>query len=197
MKFRRFKLSYFQQLFLVFGLVLAASCQTNATEYKNYDVLLAEIIEANGLNASQIALLIDKSDYKLTVLVDTLVIKEYPVVFGKNPVDDKLRQGDQCTPEGTFKMLSKYPHKNWSKFIWINYPNNESWQKHNTAKREGLIPQNSKIGGEIGIHGVPDGADIAIDLKLNWTLGCISMKNKDINELYPYVSKSTEIVIRK
>ena len=197
MKFRRFKLSYFQQLFLVFGLVLAASCQTNATEYKNYDVLLAEIIEANGLNASQIALLIDKSDYKLTVLVDTLVIKEYPVVFGKNPVDDKLRQGDQCTPEGTFKMLSKYPHKKWSKFIWINYPNDETWQKHNAAKQEGLIPQNSRIGGEIGIHGVPDGADIAIDLKLNWTLGCISMKNKDINELYPYVSKSTEIVIRK
>ena len=197
MKFRRFKLSYFQQLFLVFGLVLAASCQTNATEYKNYDVLLAEIIEANGLNASQIALLIDKSDYKLTVLVDTLVIKEYPVVFGKNPVDDKLRQGDQCTPEGTFKMLSKYPHKKWSKFIWINYPNDETWQKHNAAKQEGLIPQNLRIGGEIGIHGVPDGADIAIDLKLNWTLGCISMKNKDINELYPYVSKSTEIVIRK
>ena len=30
--------------------------------------------------------------------------------------------GDKCTPEGKFKMITKHPHKEWSKFIWINYP---------------------------------------------------------------------------
>ena len=105
--------------------------------------------------------------------------------------------GDRCTPEGLFYMVSKYPHESWSKFIWINYPNEDSWEKHNQAKHEGIIPENAKIGGEIGIHGVPKGMSRLIDLRLNWTLGCISMKNNDVNEIYPYLSETTEIVIRK
>ena len=54
--------------------------------------------------------LIDKSDYKLSIRIDTLVLKEYPVVFGKKENNDKLMQGDKCTPEGHFKIISKYPH---------------------------------------------------------------------------------------
>lgn len=173
------------------------SCKAEESEYKNYGTPLAELLETREINQNDISIHIDKSDYKLSILYDTLIVKEYPVVFGKNPVDDKLRQGDECTPEGIFNMVSKYPHKSWSKFIWINYPTGDSWRKHNEAKREGSIPENAKIGGEIGIHGVPQGMDNLIDLKFNWTLGCISMKNKDINEIYPFVSKTTVIVIKK
>lgn len=144
-----------------------------------------------------IKVLIDKSDYTLQIFAADTLVKTYPVVFGGNPVDDKLRQGDQCTPEGNFKMNSKYPHKSWSKFIWINYPTADSWKKHNQAKKEGKIPQNAKIGGEIGIHGVPEGKDFAIDRRINWTLGCISLKNADVNEIYPFFDSKTEITIRK
>jgi murein L,D-transpeptidase YafK len=55
-------------------------------------------------------------------MADTIIIKQYPVVLGGNPVDDKLLQGDLCTPEGNFLIHAKYPHKSWEKFIWINYP---------------------------------------------------------------------------
>lgn len=163
----------------------------------NHDLKLSDIIESSGINANELEINIDKSEYKLSVIANTKVLKEYPVVFGKNQIDDKLMQGDKCTPEGSFKMISKYPHDSWSKFIWINYPNADSWRKHNAAKNEGLIPEEANIGGEIGIHGVPKGMDKLIDLQFNWTLGCISMKNKDIDELYPYISKSTLIVIQK
>jgi murein L,D-transpeptidase YafK len=141
--------------------------------------------------------MIDKSDYCLSILADTIIIKQYPVVFGANPKDDKLREGDQCTPEGEFRIVSKYPHKNWSKFIWINYPTSDSWSKHNAAKAGGRIPATSGIGGEIGIHGVPAGFDSLIDLRKNWTLGCISLKNKDVDEIYPYIGSNTKIMIRK
>ncbi len=183
------------RFFPVFLIIL--SCNAQDTRYRNYDFSLPELIVTLELNPDNISILIDKSDHKLVLLADTAIIKEYPVVFGGNPVDDKLRQGDKCTPEGTFYMASKYPHKKWSKFIWINYPTDESWQKHNAAKQKGIIPGNSKIGGEIGIHGVPEGMDKLIDLGINWTLGCISMKNRDVNEIYPYISESTVIVIRK
>jgi len=61
----------------------------------------------------------------------------------------------------------------------------------------GLIPKKATIGGEIGIHGVPKGYDYLIDEKENWTLGCISLKTNDINELYDAVSYHTKIYIFK
>lgn len=172
-------------------------CNAQEGRYKNYRDSLPELILSRHLDASRISVLIDKSDYKLSVRIDSVVIKEYPVVFGKKENDDKLTQGDKCTPEGHFKIISKYPHKRWSKFIWLNYPNAESWKKHNAAIVSGQIPKNAGIGGEVGIHGVPKGMDYLIDAGYNWTLGCISMKNRDVDEIYPYISSSTNIEIRK
>lgn len=146
---------------------------------------------------TKITIQIDKSDYQLLVFTADTLVKTFPVVLGGNPTDDKLMQGDQCTPEGNFKIVSKYPHKSWSKFIWINYPTPDSWRKHKKAKAEGRIPKNAKIGGEIGIHGVPKGSDLMIKTGVNWTLGCISLTNKDVNELYPFIDKNTDILIRK
>ena len=182
-------------IFILFFIV--SSCNAQVEKYKNYKFDLIEIIKSQETNKNNITISIDKSDYKLCIKEDTIILKEYPIVFGNNPIDDKLRQGDNCTPEGTFRMISKYPHKEWSKFIWINYPNKESLKKHNSAKRDDKIPKDAKIGGEIGIHGVPKGMDYLIELKYNWTLGCISMKNNDVNEIYPYISKSTLIIIKK
>lgn len=178
-------------------LSLVISCNAQEEDFKNYKRSLSEIIESEGCNESEISILIDKSDYKLTVQINKQVLKEYPVVFGENTSDDKLMEGDICTPEGDFNIITKYPHKKWSKFIWINYPNEDSWEKHNAAKRNDIIPQDAKIGGEVGIHGVPMGMDNLIDTRNNWTLGCISMKNNDVDELYPYVLNSTIISIRK
>ena len=140
---------------------------------------------------------IDKSNYRLYLMMDTIVLKDYPVVFGFNPVDDKLKEGDGCTPEGVFKIQSQYPHQSWNKFLWIDYPNASSWQKHKDALRSGKIPEGSAIGGEIGIHGVAENADDLISNKTNWTWGCISLKNEDINELYKEVAKGTYVIIRK
>lgn len=81
--------------------------------------------------------------------------------------------------------------------MWINYPTADSRRKHRKAKQQGIIPDSARIGGEIGIHGVPDGSDYLIDEKINWTLGCISLKNKDINELYEAIAAGTSLIISK
>lgn len=163
----------------------------------NYNLPLSSLLDSLNTNNKSVSILIDKGDYILSIMLDSVIIKQYPVVLGGNPIDDKLREGDQCTPEGTYKIRDKYPHASWSKFIWIDYPNEDSWKKHNEAKSEGRISKNSSIGGEIGIHGVPDGGNFLIDTKVNWTLGCISLKNKDINDFYPFVSSETVVIIRK
>lgn len=158
---------------------------------------LVKLVDSLKLNRNKIHLEIDKSAYTMQVFHDTTLLKTYPVVFGFNPIDDKLKEGDGCTPEGTFNIRAKYPHGSWSKFIWIDYPNKESWKKHNQAKHDGLIPKNARIGGEVGIHGVPKGYDFAIDQRENWTLGCISLKTDDINELYSILGTKSYVVIRK
>ena len=182
----------------LFSLILMLTgCVHSQSVLKNYSMKLDVLIDSLSISGDQIYLSIDKSEYKLSVMADTLTIKEYPVVLGGNPVDDKLRQGDQCTPEGRFKVRTKYPHSSWDKFIWIDYPNEDSWTKHNNAKHLGLIEETANIGGEIGIHGVPRGSDEIIDLGMNWTLGCISLKNEDINDFYPYISAGTLVIIEQ
>jgi len=167
------------------------------THWKNARVPIVKLLDSLHINMRDIRIVIRKSAYELGVYKDTVLLKNYPVVFGGNPVDDKLRQGDNCTPEGVFRIRTKYPHAKWSRFIWIDYPNEDSWKKHNAAVARGIIPKNSDIGGEVGIHGIPQGYDEAIDLRQNWTLGCISMKNKDVIDLYPVVHKDILIEIKK
>lgn len=179
------------------AIILSISCASQHNEYLNYNQSLPELLKAKKISLESIEIHIKKSNYKLAIFAEDEIIKEYPVVFGGNPIDDKRMQGDECTPEGEFRMISKYPHQSWSKFIWINYPNEESWKKHHKAKQDGTIPSSAKIGGEIGIHGVPDHMDKMIDLRYNWTLGCISLKNKDIEEIYPYINEQTPIIISK
>ncbi len=180
-----------------FILILISCGQAQQSDLKNYSSDLEILLDSLGISANEIHLKIDKSDYILSFMADTIIVKQYPVVFGGNPLDDKLRQGDQCTPEGNFLVRTKYPHRSWEKFIWINYPTEESWIKHRQAKRDGIIEESDGIGGEIGIHGVPSGTNTMIDQRINWTLGCISLKNKDINEFYPYILDGTPVFIEK
>jgi murein L,D-transpeptidase YafK len=163
----------------------------------NYKYSLEKLVDSLDISTASIYILIDKSDYILSLLSDSILIKQYPVVLGKDPVNEKLQQGDNCTPEGTFKIKARYEHKKWSKFIWLNYPTEESLLKIKEAKNAGTIPQESSPGGDIGIHGVEEGFDYAIDYGINWTAGCIALKNKDINEIYSIVDTKTSIVIRK
>lgn len=163
----------------------------------NYSVPLDRLLDSIKVINTALCIHIDKSGYVLSLYADTLLIKQYPVVFGWNPVDDKLHQGDGCTPEGKYKVLAKYNHDAWSKFIWIDYPNKESLAKFREAKANGIISPESTPGGEIGLHGVYPNRDINIDVRNNWTAGCISLKNKDIGEIYEYVNVGTIVFIRK
>lgn len=143
-----------------------------------------------------ISIIIDKSDYELNVYDDEGWFATYPVVFGNNSLGDKKMQGDKNTPEGTFLITAKRVHNKWCRFLSIDYPNKESHEKFNQRKQRGEIPANANIGGGIGIHGTWPHEDFMIDRYKNWTLGCISMKNEDVKELYFFVSPGTKVTIR-
>jgi murein L,D-transpeptidase YafK len=139
-------------------------------------------------------LVVRKQSRKMSVFKGTRPLKMYPVVLGHNPRNDKLEQGDRCTPEGVYRVVYKYPHPKWSKFILLNYPTPENWHKFAEAKKRGQIPMDAQIGGDIGIHGTED--DQKNIMGENWTFGCIALKNKDIDELYRLVQSGSIVVIQ-
>jgi len=184
---------------ILFAIVFSCKDKTSieTVHYLNYNIELSTLVDSLAVQPENLSILIEKKSYKLSLIAENNVVKEYPVVFGKNSIDDKLMEGDMRTPEGNFKIRDLYPHKSWSKFLWIDYPTKNSFKRHNEAKKIGQIPADSEIGGEIGIHGVPKGKSYLINKKINWTWGCISLTNKDIDELYQYANRGMEIKIIK
>ena len=148
-----------------------------------------------AFDRTQVSVLIEKSKHRLTVYYNRKPIKSYGVVFGASPIGDKRQEGDRKTPEGLLKIKDKYPHPDWSKFLWLDYPNPQSDCKHLRAKQTGDIPWASTIGGEVGIHGVPKLGEWLIDDRNNWTWGCPSLKTKDVDELYNVVNIGTIVEI--
>lgn len=161
----------------------------------NSNAALTSLLGTETPDKQNISVLIEKAKYRLTVYDNRQPIKSYPIVLGSSPTGDKLREGDRKTPEGIFRIRDLYPHESWSKFLWLDYPNKASWRNHLEAKRSGKLDLSATIGGEVGIHGVPEGNDDWIDARQNWTWGCPSLKNQDIDEIYDVVQVGTVVEI--
>ncbi|RBL93662.1 L,D-transpeptidase family protein [Chitinophaga flava] len=157
-------------------------------------------LTTSNVNPDKIFLLIDKSDYRMYLYEDVTLRKIYKVVFGNKDQGDKEVEGDRKTPEGTFHILSKRLDNRWSRFMLLDYPNEDSKRKFQQLQSDGSLSQSATIGGGIGIHGVEYGAGIRdnyVDSRENWTMGCVSMKNADVNELYEIIKVGTPVVIRR
>jgi murein L,D-transpeptidase YafK len=169
--------------------------QTQLTPEQQY---IKHLLTKKGYNCKYdkpTVIVVHKLSRKLTCYRGLTPLKTYPVVLGNDPYNDKLCQGDTCTPEGVYRVRAKYPHPRWDLFIWLDYPNTQNWLKFARAKKVGRISPTADIGGEIGIHGTEDPFKNIIGQ--NWTKGCISLLNKDLEEIYPLVNDKTLVVITK
>jgi len=168
-----------------------------------YYIIIAVLLFSNTSFHSTIAdmndfyIVIEKHSYEMKVYdANNNWLITYPVVFGSKDLGDKMMQGDRKTPEGTFHVASKRIHEKWNRFMALDYPNAESYEKFNERKSEGIIPSNAQIGGEIGIHGTWPHEEFAIDQYQSWTMGCVSTKNLYIQELYKNIPVGTTVIIK-
>lgn len=163
-------------------------------------------------------LIATKSDYRMKLYAKGKLLKTYRIALGQSPLGHKEMQGDNRTPEGTYKIIQKsrgpfsgdYAHYLGVAWMRLNYPNNadaingfkkgliteaqkNAILKANDAGKE--PPKNTKLGGGIGIHGWY--GSWPGDDKQNLTWGCISMQNNDLDDIYGRVPLGTTIVIRK
>lgn len=149
--------------------------------------------ELNGIPT----IMVDKSDYELSIFDDDGWYATYPVVFGEKTLGDKMWEGDRKTPEGEYKIVSKRPHDKWGKIMLLDYPTTADWAKYKDRKAKGLIPKNKGIGNGIAIHGTWMRDDMAVDYFQNWTNGCVSLKRSEMDELFEMIPIGTKVTIRK
>jgi murein L,D-transpeptidase YafK len=144
-------------------------------------------------------IVIDKVTRELVLYRHGRAVKEYPVVLGRIP-GRKRFEGDHRTPSGLYKITDKHPSAKYDRFMAISYPNDEDRERYEAALTGGLIPAalrrgpQASLGGLVGIHG-SDKEDFN-KLGINWTFGCISLANRDVEELYGEVSEGTPVLIR-
>jgi murein L,D-transpeptidase YafK len=164
---------------------------------RGYTNTIIEICEEKGIFPVRASITVIKAKRKLFFYLDERFIKTYPVVLGQNPNGQKVYEGDNCTPEGIFRVVSKRIHEKWSRFILLDYPTWEDAKRHQKACFEGLIPLRGDrcvgLGGAIGIHG-----NHSEDLNragIDWTNGCISLLNRDVEEFFPYLEEGDLVFI--
>ncbi len=133
-------------------------------------------------------ILIEKSARRLTVFRDGKALRSYPIALGFAPEGDKQREGDGKTPEGIFTINRRNPQSRYHLSLGIDYPRPQDIAR---ARAEGADP-----GGDIFIHGQPNGLGRLVTLTNDWTAGCIALSNAGIEELWRITPIGTEVEIR-
>jgi len=130
-----------------------------------------------------------KSARRMDLYGKTQLLKSYRVSLGRTPVGDKHFEGDNKTPQGQYVIFDKNPHSVCYKNLGISYPNEADRQ---TAQALGR-----PVGGDIKIHGLPNGRGFFGKFHRlgDWTNGCIAVTDAEIDELYAAVAVGTPITI--
>lgn len=126
-------------------------------------------------------LFIDKICYFLEVRDHGKPVKRYPVALGQDPVTRKLHQDFATTPEGIYRVTHRIPNSTFFHAWEIDYPNSSDRIRYALKKSLQEIPSGKKIGGDIQIHGQ---LRSTWSIEMNWTWGCISLRNADVDELF-------------
>lgn len=140
----------------------------------------------------------------------TLLARFRNIALGSGGPAPVHLEGDATTPLGEFRILHVNHNSRFHIFLALNYPTPVHVDR---AREQGLIdaithetfmntvslrrtpPQDTPLGGHIGIHGIGDG-DPDIHARFDWTRGCIALTNEQIEQLSRLVSPGTRVFIR-
>jgi murein L,D-transpeptidase YafK len=131
---------------------------------------------------------VDKSD-RLMILykAGTEIARFTNFKLGDAPVGHKRFEGDEKTPEGTYRISGRNPGSSYHLSLRISYPNAADIAY---AKKKGKSP-----GGDIFIHGQPNGWTGGT-INRDWTDGCIALSNTEIELLWKIVPDGVPITIK-
>ncbi len=157
-------------------------------------------------------LLVDTKADTLSIMQGQQPIKVFrPIALGSSGAGVKSRRGDNRTPTGVFRIGWINDQSRFKTFIGLDYPNPDyaeralrehridraTYERIRAAWTHGYTPpQDTPLGGQIGIHGVGMGDPRVHNAGINWTSGCVALDNHQIEALRPWVRKGMRVEIR-
>lgn len=166
------------------------------------------------LHAASFDIEISKSQQELRIIKDNEIIKRFHIAYGRGGKGYKRKMGDNKTPVGNYHIAEVKSDSKFYYFLQLDYPNLvDAWHGYKDRlisarvfkeiamayKNKQMPPQDTALGGYIGIHGIGDVTreKLSIHRRYNWTEGCIAVRNDEMNELLKYVSIGTHVIIKE
>ena len=160
---------------------------------------------------SDIWVLVETEPHVLKVMQGDEEIVVFPrIAIGRHGADLDKAHGDKKTPLGEYRIGWVNENSKFHRFLGLTYPNTDNAKRAfrdgmigedtfrsimKAEMEEGVPPQNTPLGGQIGIHGL-GAADREIHELIDWTSGCIALTNEEIDRLSKWIRKGTLVVIR-
>lgn len=151
--------------------LLAFGPSACSSKFKTYNGPVVTLIEVH------------KAERKMYLIHDDRVLKAYDIALGFTPTGHKQFEGDGKTPEGSYFISHRNPNSTYHLSLGISYPNLNDAEFAQAAGKP--------AGGDIFIHGAPDGKPDRRD----WTAGCIAVSDKEIERIFAMVKPGTPINI--
>lgn len=161
------------------GALLTAGC---AGQYGGQRVSTSSY---RGPKITQI--IVSKHRRRMWLMHEDQIVKQYRIGLGFAPEGDKQVEGDGKTPEGRYYIDRRNPDSQFHLSLGISYPN-----ARDVAEAQAL---GKKPGGDIFIHGQARDPRVRRSRGRDWTWGCISVKNREIEDIYAMVQDGTIIDI--
>lgn len=171
--------------------------------------LLAATSAARGDDSPWV--LVNTDAHTVSVIQDGSVKETFRrIALGRGGAAAVHYKGDGRTPLGTFRVVWINRNSRFHIFFGLDYPNDgqaeialqrnkidiDTYYSIRTAVYRGVLPpQDTALGGYIGIHGLGNG-NRWLQRMADWTQGCIALSNKQIDRLARWVDIGTKVVIR-
>jgi murein L,D-transpeptidase YafK len=162
-------------------------------------------------NRNDVWLLVDTKEKKIEIKKGEQTVETLSeIAIGRRGAGAKTFRGDNITPRGEYRIGWIGEKSMFRKFLGLTYPSTEDAKN---ALIKGVIdqetferiayahehneipPQNTPMGGQIGIHGLGSG-DIRVHKLFDWTHGCIALTNSQIDRLSEWVDTGTLVKIK-
>lgn len=160
--------------------------------FSHYDDWRKWIEQSLEHSASQhsTVIVVDKTGRTANVYRNGLLCHSFTIEMGENWIGDKRMKGDKATPEGFYSIVEKKQQSQtrYHKALLLDYPNMEDVRRFRQNKQKGIIADGSDMGGAIEIHGMGGRG-------IDWTDGCIALKNQDMEILFDVVRTGTPVII--
>ncbi len=159
--------------FLAMAILAMGIASCSSSKFKTY----------NGPAVTRV--IVEKGDRKMYLMHHDKVLKSYNIELGFAPLGHKQIEGDGKTPEGEYIIDRRNPNSDFHLSLGISYPNAQD--------RARALALGKSPGGDIFIHGKPNKKS---GTGPDWTAGCISVKNREMERIYAMVKNGTPISLK-